>query len=171
MLTMTNQTDITNQGIAPTRKSLVWIVISRGILAACLTAVPDPMTILLLGIMAGIALVMTWLGKPAAARVRVVKAAIYGVAAIVVYIYVSNDLGRVDMLAGKLEEYKRQHEVYPDQLVAMVPALLPAIPKPGLTGLKYSRRADTNSYALYYKSSPNRTCYYTPETKLRCHVD
>jgi len=58
--------------------------------------------------MAGIALVMAVSGKPAATRARFAKAAIYGVAAITVYIYVSHDRNQADMLVSKLEEYKRQ---------------------------------------------------------------
>lgn len=162
--------ELAKQDCPSPKKSLVWVVISA-ILAACLATVPDPMIVFMLGTMSGIALVMARIGRPTAARVRFFHAAIYGVAAIVVYLQVSDEPNKVDLLTGKLEEYKRQHEVYPEQLVDMVPALLPTIPKPGVTGFKYSRRADTNSYSLYYKSSANRTCYYTPETKLKCNID
>lgn len=86
-------------------------------------------------------------------------------------VHVSDGRSQVDVLALTLEEYKRQHEVYPEQLDALVPALLPAIPKPRLMGFKYNRKADTNSYSLYYKSSLNRTCYYTPEIKFKCNAD
>jgi len=167
------QTDTTQivKHSSPRKNSLVWVVISRVFLAACLAVTPDPMMIFLLGTMAGIALALAVMGKPVAARVRLVKAAIYGIAAIVVYIHVADDNNQVGILAVKLEEYKRQHGVYPEQLDALVPALLPAIPKPGLGRLYYTRKADSGSYSLGYKRSVGSYCSYTPELKLKCHAD
>lgn len=165
-----SQTELANQGGTSTKKSLVWIVISA-ILAAILSTSPDPMMAFLLGIMAGIALLMAVIGKPTSARVRLIKTTIFGVAATVVYIHVLDDQNQVEMLAGKLEEYKRQHGEYPKQLDVMVPALLPEIPKPGLMGFQYSRVADTNSYSLSYRRSINSICYYKLETKFKCNND
>jgi hypothetical protein len=165
------RTELAKQGCPPKKDSLVWVVVSRGFLATCLAAVPDPMIIFLLGTLAGIALVVAGIGKSTDARVRLVKAAIYGVAAMVVYIHVADDRNQVDVLAGKLEEYRRQHGEYPEKLDAMVPALLPAIPKPGLGPLLYNRKPDSNSYWLSYRMSADGRCSYTPELKLKCHTD
>lgn len=159
------------EGSSPKKDSLVWIVISRGFLATCLAAVPDPMMIFLLGTLAGVALLMAVMGKPTDARVRLVKAAIYGVAAMIVYIHVADNQNQVGVLAGKLEEYKRQHGEYPEKLDALVPALLPVIQKPGLGPLLYTRKPDSSSYSLYYRTSVYRRCSYTPELKLKCYVD
>lgn len=157
------QIELAKQGKLPAKESLIPVVISRGVLAALLTALHDPIMISLLVLMAVIALVMAVSGKSAATRARLVKAAIYGAAAIVVYIHVSNDRSQADMLVSKLEEYKRQHGVYPERLDTMIPALLPAIPKSGTQGFKYAIREGYSSYWLTYKPSVAGPCSYTPE--------
>lgn len=155
----------------PDADSIIPIVISRGILVAPFIFLHDPITIWPLGIMSSIAFIMAVSGKPAAARVRLAKAVVYGTAAIAINHYVSNDQSQPDMLVSKLEEYKRQHGVYPEQLDAMVPALLPAIPKIGLMSFQYRRKEDTNSYWLSYRPSIAGPCSYTPERgKWKCQA-
>jgi len=165
------QIELAKQGSLPAKASLIPLVISRGILAALLIVVHDPMMIGLLGIMAGIALVMAVSGKPAATRARFAKAAIYGVAAITVYIYVSHDRNQADMLVSKLEEYKRQRGVYPEWLDAMVPMLLPGIPISVKMGFQYRRKEGSSSYWLTYRPSVAGSCSYTPERgKWECQA-
>ena len=155
----------------PDADSIIPIVISRGILVAPFIFLHDLITIWPLGIMSGIAFIMALSGKPAAARVRLAKAVVYGTAAIAINHYVANDRSQPDMLVSKLEEYKRQHGVYPEQLDAMVPALLPAIPKIGLMSFQYRRKEDTSSYWLSYRPSIAGPCSYTPERgKWKCQA-
>lgn len=149
--------------------SIIPIVISRGILVAPFIFLHDLITIWPLGIISGIAFIMAVTGKPAAARVRLAKAIVYGTAAIAINHNVSNDQSQLDMLVSKLEEYKRQHGVYPEQLDTMVPALLPAIPKIGLMSFQY-RREDAGSYRLSYRPSIAGPCSYTPERGKKCQA-
>lgn len=154
---------LTAQGGLPQKDQIMQVVISRGAIAALLIVLHDPMTTGLLAIMAGIAFVMAVSGKPAATRTRFAKAAIYGVAAMAIYFYVSHDRSQGDMLVSKLEEYKRQHGAYPERLDALVPELLPEIPKLGLIGFMYARQEGANSYSLMYRPSTVGPCSYTPE--------
>ena len=160
------------QGSPPAKVSLIPVVISRGILAALLIVLHGPMTMGPLVLMVGIALVMAVSGKPVATRARFAKAAIYGLATIAVYVYVSHDRSQGDMLVSKLEEYKRQHGAYPERLDAMVPALLPAIPKPGLKGgFQYARQEGSGAYRLSYSPSVAGPCSYAPESgKWKCQA-
>jgi len=151
------------KGSLPPKESLATVVISRGILAALLVVIHEPITIGVLAVMASTALVMAVIGKPAATRSRLAKAAIYGIAAIAIYFYGAHDRSQRDMLVGKLDEYKRQHGVYPEQLDDMIPAQLPKIPKSGLTGFQYIRQEDASSYSLLYRPSNAGPCSYTPE--------
>ena len=164
------KTEPANQGSSPQTKSLVWIVVSRGIFAGAIAtaAALEPILALLLGVMAGAALLMAVIGKRAIARVRLIKFAIYGAAAILAYVHMSGELSKVDVLAGKLEEYKRRYGDYPEKLDAMIPELMPSIPKLGL-GLFYSRENDSKSYSWSYRRSARSLCNYTPEQKLKCH--
>ncbi len=168
------KSEIANQDSSPQSKSLIWIVASRGIVAGAIAAaaVLEPILVLLLGVMAGAALLMAVIGTRTTARVRMIKFAIYGAAAILAYVHMSGELSKadveVDVLAGKLEEYKRRYGVYPEKLDAMIPELIPSIPKPGL-GLFYSRENGSKSYSLSYRRSARSLCNYTPEQKLKCH--
>ncbi len=168
-----HQADSAVTVVSPKRSSIAGVVVSRGIPVILLIAIlpGDPLAIVLPGIMAGMALLMAGLGKPSDARVRLVKAAIYGAAAIAVFAHMEYDMSQVDVVAVKLEEYKSRHYEYPEKLSALVPTLLPEIPKPGASGFYYSRMEDSSSYSLHYKRSINNVCNYSPELKLECHLD
>lgn len=151
--------------------SIVLIVVSRGILVTPFILLHDLITIWPLGIMSGIALIMAVSGKPAAARARFAKAVVYGTAAIAISSNISKGQSETDLLVSKLEEYKRQHGVYPERLDAMVPALLPGIPKVGLMSFQYNKKEYTSSYRLSYRPSIAGLCSYTPESgKWKCQA-
>lgn len=151
--------------------SIIPIVVSRGILVTPFILLHDLITIWPLGIMSGIALIMAVSGKPAAARARFAKAVVYGTAAIAISSNISKSQNETDLLVSKLEEYKRQHGVYPERLDAMVPTLLPAIPKVGSMSFQYNRKEDTSSYRLSYRPSIAGPCSYTPERgKWKCQA-
>lgn len=159
------------QGSLPSKESLTTVVVSRGILVTPFILLHDLITIWPLGIMSGIALIMAVTGKPAAARARFAKAVVYGTAAIAISFNISKSQNETDLLVSKLEEYKRQHGVYPERLDAMVPALLPAIPKVGSMSFQYKRKEDTSSYRLSYRPSIAGPCSYTPESgKWKCQA-
>lgn len=107
--------------------------------------------------------------KPAYGLSHLVRAASYGIAAVIVYVGISNDRSQVDTVVAKLGEYKRLHGDYPERLDALVPALLPEIPKVGLMKFIYAK--EQNSYRLSYRPSVAGPCSYTPERgKWKCQA-
>jgi len=163
------QAKLLAQAVIPPEKisggKLFTIFISRAIPAAFIAfALHDPMIGAVLGILcaAGVLMGVTNIrSKPAYGLSHLVRAASYGVAAIIVYVGIANDQRQVDMLVAKLGEYKRLHGDYPERLDALVPALMPEIPKVGLMKFIYAK--ENNSYWLSYRPSVAGPCSYRPE--------
>lgn len=146
----------------PTWRSLAGIVIISLIIAWMLIRTGDSFGAVLGGLGVVISVLMAAVrmrGKLAVAGAHLVAAAIYGAAAATVQLSSANVRNDADLIISKLEEYKKQHGSYPDRLDALVPALLPAIPKPGPTGFLYGKSED--SYNLHHRSVA-KNCSYGP---------
>lgn len=144
---------------------LFTIFISRAIPAFLIaTALHDYMFGAALGMLCAAGVLMGVINirsKPAYGLSHLVRAASYGIAAVIVYVGISSDRSQVDTVVAKLGEYKRLHGDYPNRLDALVPALLPEIPKVGL--MKFIYVKEQNSYRLIYRPSVAGPCSYKPE--------
>ncbi|MCK9388681.1 MAG: hypothetical protein M0Q22_09875 [Sulfuritalea sp.] len=162
---------------SPLPEKLSWrtyagIVISRGLLAVILASVHDPLVIAFLGFLCVVGLLgaVIWRTQAVTWRAQLIKAVIYGMAAVYAYGALMNDRANADILVAKLAEYKLQHGSYPEKLDALVPALLPEIPTAGFVGFKYVR--DQDAYRLYYRPSVAGPCFNSPTIKgWKCTAD
>lgn len=157
-------------GKKPTWRTLAGIVIAALIIALLLLSSGEPSTTFLLGWCGVVSVLMAAMrmrGKPAVAVSHLVAAAIYiGVAVAATQYFSIKVKNDADIIANKLEEYKQQVGDYPDRLDALVPAMLPEIPKPRPTGFLYFKSED--SYTLYYRTL-SKTCFYRPgKAVLEC---
>jgi hypothetical protein len=154
-------------GKKPTWRTPAAIVIASLVIAGMLASTGDPFAAFVLGGCGVVSVLMAAVrvrGKRAVAISHLVAAAIYGMAVATIQFSSTTVPKDADMIVRKLEEYRKQYGNYPDRLDALVPAMLPAIPKPGPSGFIYSKSQD--SYTLYHRSVAE-TCSYRPSKPVR----
>lgn len=153
-------------------RALFKIAVSRAILVTPFIIVHDPVINWVLGILCAVGVVIgvaTIRSKPAYGLTHLIKAAVYGIATVMAVTAMSNDQAQASMVVSKLEMYKLQHGGYPERLDALVPALLPEIPKVGLMKFLYTK--EEKSYQLTYRPSVAGPCSYRPEAgSWKCHA-
>lgn len=148
----------------PQWRPLVGIGVSRAILAWLLLMFHDPILTIFVAALACVGLLgaeLRFRADRQAAAAHLLKAAIYGTAALLAYDATLHDKEAADLLVVRLAEYRQRHGDYPARLDALVPALLPALPRPGLKGFDYLKERD--SYWLSYRPSVAGPCSYRPE--------
>ena len=116
--------------------ALYKVVMGRVVLAALVVLLAGWVGAPLLGTMAlgGFLWSLRHVRKaPAVFKVGAIKAAIYGVAAVIAFFIQDaaqlDDRAQGDLLVGKLQQYKQSHNSYPEKLQELVPSLLPQIPR------------------------------------------
>lgn len=146
-------------------RSNVGVAVSRIVLASVLAASYDPLMGMFLGVLCLAGLLgaaLCFRSRPVAARKHLIKASIYGMAAVAVLLGYRNLQDNADLLVAKLAAYKQQKGAYPERMDALVPDYLSEISSGGRARFHYTREKD--SYFLIYRPSMAGPCSYRPET-------
>lgn len=159
--------------------ALYKVVIGRVVLAALVVLFADWLGTPLLGVVAigGFLWSLRNVRKaPAAFRIGAIKAAIYGVAAVIAFLLHgaarSSDRTQGDLLVGKLEQYKQSHNAYPEKLQALAPSLLPQIPRARFSPFIYASAGDGSYLLSYVNLPPGGRCTYRSQTRAwKCEAD
>lgn len=155
------------------------VVVGRVALAALVVLFADWMGAPLLGVVAvgGFLWSLRNVRKaPAAFRVGAIKAAIYGVAAVIAFFMhgaaQSDDRAQGDLLVGKLEQYRQSHNAYPEKLQELSPSLLPQIPRARFSPYIYASASDGSYLLSYVNLPPGGRCTYRSKAKAwKCETD
>ena len=155
------------------------MVIGRVVLAALVVILADWIAAPLLGVIsiAGFLWALRHLRKaPAAFRVGAIKAAIYGVAAVIAFFVhgaaQSSDRTQGDLLVSKLEQYKQAHHAYPEKLQQLAPEFLLQLPKARFSPFVYASSSDGTYFLSYVHLPPGGRCTYRSEARLwKCAAD
>lgn len=144
-----------------TPPSLMEVALTRGCLAAFLAYFNDPLFFsILLALALGGMVMGLW--RRSQAGQELLKAAIYGSAAVVAFMGIRQDFQQADELVASLAEYRRRHGNYPSGLEVLVPDLLLEIPHSAGSRFLYDQRPQSYLLTWYKLSGP---CFHQPDRK------
>ena len=84
----------------------------------------------------------------------------------------SSDRAQGDLLVGKLEHYKKSHNVYPKKLQALASSLLPRIPTARFSPFIYASVGDGLYLLSYVNLPPGERCTYRSQAGVwKCEAD